>query len=329
MKLDEAFNLVASDLTAVENFFKEDINTPVNIINETILHILSSGGKRLRPIFLALAARLCGYKPEEAEENLLPIISGIIEYIHTATLLHDDVIDGSLYRRGRKTANNTYGNDIAILCGDYLYSKSYITLTKYGKSKIQTIIATAALTMSQGEVVQIIKTGNINLKFEEYLEIITSKTAILFMAACEIGAELASATEEKALALKNFAYNLGLAFQMADDILDYVGNPEKMGKANGTDLLERKLTLPIIKLLEEANSEDRKIVADIFSRKNSLDGDLQSIKSLFEKYDIISISSKIADSYIENCLSSLNIFEDSPYKEALKAIALAMVSRDK
>lgn len=329
MKLEEALKLVESDIFAVENFFKEDINTPVKLINDTILHILSSGGKRLRPVFLALSARLCGYDPDYDDENLLPIISGIIEYIHTATLLHDDVIDGSLYRRGRKTANNVYGNDIAILCGDFLYSKSYITLTKYGKSKIQTIIATAALTMSQGEVVQIIKTGNINLKLDEYIEIITSKTAILFMAACEIGAELAEAPENYTNALKNFGYNLGLAFQMVDDILDYVGNPEKMGKANGTDLLERKVTLPMIKLLEYASLDDRRKVEAIFSRPENHENDLAIIRSLFEKYHVIDKSVKTADIYIERCLSALDIFEDSIYKDALKTIALTMVSREK
>ena len=291
MTAKDALNLVKEDVEKVEQFLKDDIKTSVPLINEVILYLLSSGGKRLRPVFLALSARMCGYKGEN-----IPAMSAVIEYIHTATLLHDDIIDGAKYRRKRPTANSLYGNDVAVLCGDFLYSRSYITLTEYGAKQVQMILSSAALTMSEGEVIQLLKTGDINLTFDDYIQIITRKTAVLFSAACEIGGRLAEVSEDKIKALKNFGYYLGLGFQMTDDILDYMGNPEITGKKNGTDLFEGKLTLPVIKTLEKTNDSEK-------------------------------ISEKTADEYINKSLNSLNVFEDNDYRKALIALALAMVGR--
>ena len=262
MTAKDALNLVKEDIEKVEQFLKDDIKTSVPLINEVILYLLSSGGKRLRPVFLALSARMCGYKGEN-----IPAMSAVIEYIHTATLLHDDIIDGAKYRRKRPTANSLYGNDVAVLCGDFLYSRSYITLTEYGAKQVQMILSSAALTMSEGEVIQLLKTGDINLTFDDYIQIITRKTAVLFSAACEIGGRLAEVSEEKIKALKDFGYYLGLSFQMTDDILDYMGNPEITGKKNGTDLFEGKLTLPVIKTLEKADENEKNIITEMFKKK--------------------------------------------------------------
>ena len=262
MTAKDALNLVKEDIEKVEQFLKNDIKTSVPLINEVILYLLSSGGKRLRPVFLALSARMCGYKGEN-----IPAMSAVIEYIHTATLLHDDIIDGAKYRRKRPTANNLYGSDIAVLCGDFLYSRSYITLTEYGAKQVQMILSSAALTMSEGEVIQLLKTGDINLTFDDYIQIITRKTAVLFSAACEIGGRLAEVSEDKIKALKDFGYYLGLGFQMTDDILDYMGNPEITGKKNGTDLFEGKLTLPVIKTLEKADEHEKNIITEMFKKK--------------------------------------------------------------
>ena len=322
MTAKDALNLVKEDIEKVEQFLKDDIKTSVPLINEVILYLLSSGGKRLRPVFLALSARMCGYK----EENI-PAMSPVIEYIHTATLLHDDIIDGAKYRRKRPTANSLYGNDVAVLCGDFLYSRSYITLTEYGAKQVQMILSSAALTMSEGEVIQLLKTGDINLTFDDYIQIITRKTAVLFSAACEIGGRLAEVSEEKIKALKDFGYYLGLSFQMTDDILDYMGNPEITGKKNGTDLFEGKLTLPVIKTLEKADENEKNIITEMFKKKERNDDDLKVLKDIMVKYDIEKISEKTADEYINKSLSSLDIFEDNDYRKALIALALAMVGR--
>lgn len=322
MTAKDALNLVKEDIEKVEQFLKDDIKTSVPLINEVILYLLSSGGKRLRPVFLALSARMCGYKGEN-----IPAMSAVIEYIHTATLLHDDIIDGAKYRRKRPTANSLYGNDVAVLCGDFLYSRSYITLTEYGAKQVQMILSSAALTMSEGEVIQLLKTGDINLTFDDYIQIITRKTAVLFSAACEIGGRLAEVSEEKIKALKDFGYYLGLGFQMTDDILDYMGNPEITGKKNGTDLFEGKLTLPVIKTLEKADDNEKSIITEMFKKKERNDDDLKVLKDIMVKYDIEKISEKTADEYINKSLSSLDIFEDNDYRKALIALALAMVGR--
>lgn len=322
MTAKDVLNLVKEDIEKVEQFLKDDIKTSVPLINEVILYLLSSGGKRLRPVFLALSARMCGYKGEN-----IPAMSAVIEYIHTATLLHDDIIDGAKYRRKRPTANSLYGNDVAVLCGDFLYSRSYITLTEYGAKQVQMILSSAALTMSEGEVIQLLKTGDINLTFDDYIQIITRKTAVLFSAACEIGGRLAEVSEDKIKALKDFGYYLGLGFQMTDDILDYMGNPEITGKKNGTDLFEGKLTLPVIKTLEKADNNEKSIITEMFKKKERNDDDLKVLKDIMVKYDIEKISEKTADEYINKSLNSLNIFEDNDYRKALIALALAMVGR--
>lgn len=324
MTSKEALELVKKDIDMVEQFLKDDIKTSVPLINEVILYLLSSGGKRLRPVFLALSAKLCGYNGDK-----IPAMSAVIEYIHTATLLHDDIIDGAKYRRKRPTANNLYGNDIAVLCGDFLYSRSYITLTEYGAKDVQMILSSAALTMSEGEVIQLLKTGDINITFDDYIQIITRKTAVLFSAACEIGGRLAQVDENKIKALKDFGYYLGLGFQMTDDILDYMGDPAVTGKKNGTDLFEGKLTLPVILMLDMVSKEEKQTITDLFTKKERNEKDLEILLSIMNKYNMKEISEKKADEYINMSLNSLDVFENNQYKDALIALALAMVGRNK
>lgn len=324
MTSKEALELVKNDIDMVEQFLKDDIKTSVPLINEVILYLLSSGGKRLRPVFLALSAKLCGYNGDK-----IPAMSAVIEYIHTATLLHDDIIDGAKYRRKRPTANSLYGNDIAVLCGDFLYSRSYITLTEYGAKDVQMILSSAALTMSEGEVIQLLKTGDINITFDDYIQIITRKTAVLFSAACEIGGRLAQVDENKIKALKDFGYYLGLGFQMTDDILDYMGDPAVTGKKNGTDLFEGKLTLPVILMLEMVSKEEKQTITDLFTKKERNEKDLEILLSIMNKYNMKEISEKKADEYINMSLNSLDVFENNQYKDALIALALAMVGRNK
>lgn len=185
MNINDVLTLVSAERDAVEELLA-NLDSDVKLVNEVASYVFESGGKRLRPVFLILSALMCGYSG-----NRSAVISGVVEYIHTATLLHDDVIDGAMYRRGKESANRVFGNDITVLCGDFLYSRAFMNLVKDGDSRIQMLLAAAARTMSEGEVFQLIKTADVKITNEDYLKIINSKTAVMFSACCEIGATFA------------------------------------------------------------------------------------------------------------------------------------------
>ncbi len=324
MNVNKAFELIKNDMNNVEKSLVATLATDVPLINEVLKYILDSGGKRLRPAFLTLSSKLCGYS---GDNHIL--LSCIIEYLHTATLLHDDVIDGAKYRRNKPSANKEYGNDIAILCGDYLYSRSYILLAEYAVKEAQIVLAGAAQTMSEGEVIQLLHIGKADITMDDYLKIVKSKTAVLFSAACKIGGIIAGADREKCEALANFGEYLGIAFQMADDILDYLGDPEVTGKNNGTDLYEGKITLPIILLLQQCSSEEINTVSEIFINETKSDYDLNYITKLLHTNEIATKAEQIVNEYTEKSLACLNMFDDSEYKQAMVAIANALMKRDK
>lgn len=324
MTAHEALDLIKDELKNVESALIANIDTKVSLITEVVTYILSGGGKRLRPAFLCLAAKMCGYKGDKC-----PDISAVIEYIHTATLLHDDIVDGAKYRRNKPSANVRYGNDIAVLCGDFLYSRAYTILTEHGDKNVQRIISQAALIMSEGEVTQLLKTSDVSITMDEYLQIIRRKTAVLFSAACVAGARLAGMSDEKSKTLHDFGHYLGLAFQMTDDILDYTGNAANMGKNPGTDLYEGKLTLPLIILLQKCNDLEKKEISNIFAKNKREENDLANILTLLAKYNIKTESEIIVDGYIELSLANLSTFPDNEYKEGLKAIAASLIGREK
>jgi len=324
MNINDVLKLVEKERDAVEKELLRNLDSDVEMVNKVASYVFESGGKRLRPVFLVLSALMCGYDGDRSVK-----LSGVVEYIHTATLLHDDVIDGAKYRRGRKSANTVFGNDITVLCGDFLYSRAFMNLVKDGDSRIQMILAVAAATMSEGEVFQLIKTADIKITMDDYLKIINSKTAVLFSSCCEIGAILGGMDDQKQKALHSFGKNLGIAFQMADDILDYLGDPEKTGKKPGTDLLEGKITLPIITLLENASEEEKKKVRDIIVDERTGDENLNYILGLMNKYDVKNKSEKVVDKYIQEAKKSLGSFENNSYREALDYLSDYMVARDR
>jgi len=324
MNINDVLKLVEGEREAVENNLIENLDSDVEMVNKVASYVFESGGKRLRPVFLILSALMCGYNGDRSIK-----LSGVVEYIHTATLLHDDVIDGAKYRRGKESANNVFGNDITVLCGDFLYSRAFMNLVRDGESKIQMALAVAARTMSEGEVFQLIKTADVKITMDDYLKIIISKTAVLFATCCEIGAILGKMSEEKQTALKNFGKTLGIAFQMADDILDYLGDPEKTGKKPGTDLNEGKITLPIITLLENATEEEQKKVRNIIVDERATDENLNYILELMHRYDVKAKSELVVDKYIQEAKANLELFEKSEYRDALDFLADYMVARDR
>lgn len=322
MTVAEALNLIKSDIENVEKALVSNIDTKIPLINEVVSYLLESGGKRLRPAFLILSSKMCGYNGINST-----MLSVVIEYIHTATLLHDDVIDGAKYRRKKRSANGIYGNDIAVLCGDFMYSRGYITLTEYGNKEIQKLLSATAMKMSEGEIIQLLKTADTSITIDDYLQIIERKTAVLFSAACEIGGRLANLDEDKCLSLSNFGRDLGIAFQMSDDILDYLGDPAITGKDNGTDLFEGKLTLPAILLLDKVDSEEKSKISDIFTNDARNKDDLMYIIKLMNKYNIKEKSEEVMLQHINRAVSNLDNFPSSQYKDAIISLSKSMIHR--
>lgn len=324
MNINDVLALVSTERDAVEKELIANLDSDVKLVNEVASYVFESGGKRLRPVFLILSALMCGYSG-----NRSAVLSGVVEYIHTATLLHDDVIDGAMYRRGKESANRVFGNDITVLCGDFLYSRAFMNLVKDGDSRIQMLLAVAARTMSEGEVFQLIKTADVKITNDDYLKIINSKTAVMFSACCEIGAILGGQPVEKQAALREYGTTLGIAFQMADDILDYLGDPAKTGKKPGTDLNEGKITLPVIKLLEAATEEECKRIRTIIVDEKATDENLAYILELMNRYDVKKRSEAVVDEYIASAKKNLDMFEKTPYRDALEFLADYMVAREK
>lgn len=324
MDISKVYEIVQYEMGEVEKELLLNLDSSVDMVNDVAAYVFESGGKRLRPVFLVLVSKLFGY---EGRRNV--VLSGVVEYIHTATLLHDDVIDGAKYRRGRKSANNVFGNDITVLCGDFLYSRSFINLVKDGDPRVQMILADAAKTMSEGEVFQLVKTADFGMKMDDYQKIIFSKTAVLFSACCEIGGILGGATESEIGLMKEFGKTVGLAFQMNDDILDYLGDPEKTGKKPGTDLREGKLTLPVLLLRDRCSKSERGELRQIITSEEPGEKDLEFILELMDKYNIKSEAEHFVDSYVLNAKSIMEQFPQNEFRDALSFLSEYVIKRDR
>ena len=251
------------DLAEIETRLAENLKPYLDLVSEVAHHILFAGGKRLRPLLLVLAAKICGYKETYAKN-----VASAMEYLHAATLLHDDVIDGAALRRGKTVAHSVYGNAITILVGDFLLSRALAICADSGKIEVMRIVADLTEHMSTGEVHQLMRKGDVSLTEAEYMEVIRRKTAVLFQAACKVSAVIADAPPEKEQALSEYGFNLGLAFQMVDDLFDYTKKTAALGKEVGADLREGKLTLPIIQALKEADPADRDQIVKIIQNKD-------------------------------------------------------------
>jgi octaprenyl-diphosphate synthase len=324
MNINSVMELVKQEIAAVEKNILDNLDSEVGMVNEVASYVFESGGKRMRPVFLNLSAKLFGYSGDRAT-----VLSGVVEYIHTATLLHDDVIDGAKYRRGRKSANNVFGNDITVLCGDFLYSRAFMNLVMDGSPEIQMILAKAAKTMSEGEVFQLVKTAYFDLQMEDYIKIINSKTAVLFSSCCEIGSILGNVSKENQENMRQFGILVGQAFQMSDDILDYLGDPEVTGKKPGTDLNEGKMTLPILLLRDIATSEERKRLKEIMVDEPFSEENLNYILKLMKNYNIKQKAEEYVDSIVIQSKEILKAFPENEYRKALEFLAEYMIKRDK
>ncbi len=316
--------LVERDLKKLELSIDKLISTKIGFIKEIVNYIIKSGGKRVRPILVILCSKLCGYS---GEKHIA--FAAIIEFIHTATLLHDDVVDNAKTRRGFSTVNTVWGNEPSVLVGDFLYSKSFELMSREGNREILKTISHATTALSEGEILEIIKTANINTTEKDYFDIIGNKTAILFSAACEIGAILGNVTTGQRDALKNFGYKLGIAFQLRDDILDYTSYDDVLGKHVGTDLKEGKVTLPLIRALKLAGTKEKQSAEKILNKHTISQKDFEHISKLIEKYDGIGYTSIATEKYLTDAKKHLGHFPASRYKDALLSLADYMFKREK
>ena len=312
------------ELEGVERQVRTNLDSSVALVNTVAAHILNSGGKRIRPLLLLLSARLCGYTGREHHQ-----LGSLVEFIHTATLLHDDVVDDADIRRGLRTARKVWGNQISILVGDYLYSKAICQVVDFRSQGINEVLAEACKKMAEGEVLQLYYNGNPSMPETEYLKIVEHKTAGLIAASCRMGAILADASEAQQDALFRFGQYLGIAFQVADDTLDYTANGERLGKTLGQDLRQGKATLPLLHLLHHCSDQDRQMIIDRMETRTLTEEDLGRLIGLMEEFGSIAHAMGRARSYITAAQRDLNQFEDSTAKRALSVAADYMVTRDR
>ncbi len=291
-------------------------------IPEVTAHLVEAGGKRLRPMLTLAAAKMCGY---EGDHHLK--LAATVEFIHTATLLHDDVVDESAQRRGRPTANLLWDNKSSVLVGDYLFARSFQLMVETGSLRVLDILANASATIAEGEVLQMTAASNLKTGEDIYLQVVRGKTAALFSAATEVGGVIAGASEAQVKALFDYGDALGIAFQIADDLLDYQGDSKATGKNVGDDFRERKLTLPVIKAVAQATDEERAFWTRTIEKGKQQDGDLEQALALMAKYGTLEATRADANTWAAKARAALDALPDHEIRTMLRDLADYVVSR--
>ena len=319
----ELKNLLAKKLSKVERLVELKLKSDVKLIKKMSDHHLKSGGKRLRALLTLGSAKLSGYHLGERDINL----AACVELIHSATLLHDDVIDESALRRGIRTTNSIWGNQSSILVGDYLLSRCFEIMVDDGDLEILKLLSSTSAKIAQGEVLQLQHKGEADMLEDTYINIINLKTASLFSAATKTGACLAGSSEKEKSALESYGKNLGLAFQIADDALDYYGKDKFFGKEIGKDFFEGKVTLPLIILFQKGNDEERNFLKEILSKDKRNEDDFSETLALINKYKAVELSMKRAEYFVNVSSDSLGIFPDSEDKKILQNLTSFSLNR--
>jgi len=310
--IDRLQALVGRDLEAVNRIIIERMQSPVAMIPELAGHLIASGGKRLRPMLLLAASKLLGY--EGTRQHAL---AAAVEFIHTATLLHDDVVDGSDLRRGRKTANIIWGNQASVLVGDFLFGRSFELMVEDGSLRVLGILSRVAAIMAQGEVDQLTTARDVETTEDRYLGVITAKTAVLFAASCQVAAAVMETEEALETALEAYGRYLGIAFQLVDDALDYSSNAAVMGKEVGDDFREGKVTLPIILAYQRGSEEEREFWRRTLGRLKQEEGDLEQAVAILNGHGAISDTLNRARHYGQLAKEALAVFPDGEAKDCL------------
>ncbi|HDL07558.1 MAG TPA: polyprenyl synthetase family protein [Desulfobacteraceae bacterium] len=308
--------MAKDDLEAIEEALLLNLKPHLDLVAQVAGHLLFSGGKRLRPLLMILSARICGYKMHDDKK-----LSTVFEYLHTASLLHDDIVDGASIRRGRPVAHSIWGNPTVVLVGDFLLARSLSIAAETGFINAIKIIAKITENMSQGEIQQLMKKGDFDFSEKEYMEVIRRKTSVLIQGACSVGALIANAPKKKETALSEYGLNLGYAFQMADDLLDYTSDTDVLGKEVGADLKEGKLTLPVIFALNNADSKDRSFMEKVIKNKDFSVHNFKALVELLVKYGGIQYTKKMAVKYVDRAKEAIYLFKNSETKELLLDVA--------
>ena len=311
--LETIHGLVLEDLKRVNQIIVDQMQSPVALIPQLAGHIVAAGGKRLRPVLTLAATKLCGY---EGERHIA--LAACVEFIHTATLLHDDVVDESMLRRGRDSANALWGNQPSVLVGDFLFARAFELMVSDGSLKVLKILSKASSVIAEGEVLQLMTTNDTATSEEAYLDVIRAKTATLFAAAAQIGAVVADRPKAEEEALESYGMNLGIAFQLIDDVLDYSAEQAKLGKTVGDDFREGKISLPVVLAWRRGNAEERDFWRRTLEKLEQTDGDLEHAIKLMEKRGALRDTVERARHYGAIARDALGIFPSSALKSAME-----------
>jgi octaprenyl-diphosphate synthase len=323
--LAQLFEPVREDLERVDQAFLQHIDSRVELIPQIGRYLQSSGGKRVRPAVMLMAARLAGQVSGE-----MPVLyASVIEFIHTATLVHDDIIDDSELRRGRLAVHSRWGNDITVLLGDYLYIKSLGMALTYDRVDVLRVLCDITLKMIEGELYQLTKNGDLDITEDEYFDIIRRKTAFLFAGSARIGGMVGTITPAQVDALWEYGFNLGIAFQLVDDLLDYTADQTALGKPIGGDLREGKMTLPAILLRQRAEQEARPLIEQVAGGGDVAPEAWRQIAALLREYDIVPQVMRQAASYVEAAKGQLQVFPEGRERESLLGLADFVLARER
>jgi len=320
--LDVILKWIGDDLEKVDQEFRKNLRSDVPIISAIGEHLLLSGGKRFRPLLLILAARLCGYLGKDHIS-----MASLIEFIHTATLLHDDVVDRAELRRGIESANSIWGNEACVLVGDFLFTKCFSLMVENGNRKILEVISRATTLMAEGELEELIRTNDLALTEAGYFSVVSRKTGALISAATQIGAILGEAPEAMERALSDFGMDLGIAFQLIDDNLDYTSKEEEFGKKIGIDLQDGKITLPLVHTLDHCNEGEKSVIRKVVNSNPITKESFFQVLEIIERHQGLNYAFGEARGYVEKAKGRLRLFPDSKEKEALFVLSDYVLER--
>ncbi|MEG3639375.1 polyprenyl synthetase family protein [Magnetococcus sp. PR-3] len=317
-------SLVEQDLQRTNEVILEQLDSPVELITQVGDHLLNSGGKRLRPILTLVTAKLFGYR----DKDVHALLAAVVEFIHTATLLHDDVVDKSNTRRGQATANSVWGNKAPILVGDFLFSRSFQIMVAHGDLRVLRIVSDCCAIISEGEVMQLVASNDLATDEERYLDVIRHKTASLFASASELGAVVADQSDDIAKRMYDYGMMLGTAYQVVDDLLDYSAETEKLGKNVGDDFQEGKITLPVIHAYRNGSEEERAFWSRCLEDEEQDEGSFDHARALIAKHDSLAYSMTQARELIVRAKAALEPLPDTPERQALMDLADLSVDRE-
>ena len=308
-------DFVKSDLAAVNTVLLQEMHSEIDLIPQLAHHLIASGGKRVRPLLTLASAKLCGYKGTQHID-----LAACVEFIHTATLLHDDVVDESHIRRGKASANALWGNQASVLVGDFLFSRAFQLMVRIGHLETLGVLANASATIAEGEVMQLMDNNNLDIVEQRYFDIVQSKTAALFEAACVVGGMISQSAPAISRALGTYGAAFGTCFQIIDDVLDYAANEQELGKSIGDDLREGKVTLPVIYAYHRGTADEKQFWERVFTQDTLKQNDLTQAQAYLFKHNALEYARNKAAFFGNQAKAALDIFEDSDLKQALVSL---------